>query len=204
MMPRAVTKRRGGEFCFNLGQLLFFSKSLQRFDLNSRLHSLSPSLHITGQWLSDKRTSVMIACKAKVSGSMKRINFQHYHLKDHITIWKTVTYIWYRLYMLSTAMTNDVGEGGGPAFQKCWLAGWPALFCDVNGNQGLMTVARLAAWSPLPRLWCWWCQIMVNRLHFSLEERTWGAEGFLQLSKSVVYSPSEQGWVTISVKGLTN
>ena len=85
MMPRAVTKRRGGEFCFNLGQLLFFSKSLQRFDLNSRLHSLSPSLHITGQWLSDKRTSVMIACKAKVSGSMKRIGlsvFQPYHLKD--------------------------------------------------------------------------------------------------------------------------
>ena len=81
MMPRAVTKRRGGEFCFNLGQLLFFSKSLQRFDLNSRLHSLSPSLHITGQWLSDKRTSVMIACKAKVSGSMKRINFSALSLK---------------------------------------------------------------------------------------------------------------------------
>ena len=67
-----------------------------------------------------------------------------------------------RLHMLSTAMTNDVVGGGGiltPAFQKCWLqSGW--LFCDVNGNQGLMTVARRAAWLspwlagrwPLPRL----------------------------------------------------
>ena len=55
-----------------------------------------------------------------------------------------------RLHMLSTAMTNDVVGGGGtltPAFQKCWLqSGW--LFCDVNGNQGLMTVARRAAWLP--------------------------------------------------------
>ena len=45
-------------------------------------------------------------------------------------------------------MTNDVVGGGGiltPAFQKCWLqSGW--LFCDVNGNQGLMTVARLPGW----------------------------------------------------------
>ena len=41
-------------------------------------------------------------------------------------------------------------EGGifTPAFQKCWLAGAAALFCDVNGNQGLMTVARLAASLP--------------------------------------------------------
>ena len=55
--------------------------------------------------------------------------------------------------MLSTAMTNDVVGGGGtltpaPPFKNVGFGLAGRLFCDVNGNQGLMTVARRAAWLP--------------------------------------------------------
>ena len=82
--------------------------------------------------------------------------------------------------------SNDkwCGRGGifTPAFQKCWLRRYSVMWMEIKGWWPLL--AWLPGRPPLPRLWCWWCQIMVNRLHFSLEERTdgptiWWAEIFL-------------------------